>query len=160
MILSPRSRDFNPRPRKEGDVTTGLYLLCFLLISIHALVKRATSFHCLYYNVPLYFNPRPRKEGDSRFIVYIITYLCISIHALVKRATVYDKINQFITSDFNPRPRKEGDRSTNNSSWYNSNFNPRPRKEGDDDLIDAAEAAFDISIHALVKRATWSDCVQ
>ena len=64
MILSPRSRDFNPRPRKEGDVTTGLYLLCFLLISIHALVKRATSFHCLYYNVPLYFNPRPRKEGD------------------------------------------------------------------------------------------------
>ena len=35
------------------------------LISIHALVKRATSFHCLYYNVPAYFNPRPREEGDD-----------------------------------------------------------------------------------------------
>ena len=55
-------------------------------ISIHALVKRAT-IAVLVKNVAYFdFNPRPREEGD-RFIVYIIPCLCISIHALVKRAT-------------------------------------------------------------------------
>ena len=33
-------------------------------------------------------------------------------------------------------------------------FNPRPRKEGDGNLIDKYSIYFDISIHALVKRAT------
>ena len=43
-------------------------------ISIHALVKRATR---PAGNGVLrdYFNPRPRKEGD-RFIVFIILRLC------------------------------------------------------------------------------------
>ena len=54
---------FNPRPREEGDFVM-INSNLFHVISIHALVKRAT-----------------------RFIVYIITYLRISIHALVKRAT-------------------------------------------------------------------------
>ena len=55
-------------------------------ISIHALVKRATSFHCLYYTAPLYFNPRPREEGDQ-------TQILQSVSAWY----------------FNPRPREEGD---------------------------------------------------
>ena len=33
------------------------------------------------------------------------------------------------------------------------NFNPRPREEGDN-LVDKYSIYFDISIHALVKRAT------
>ncbi len=40
-------------------------LHCLRVVSIHALMKRATS----------------------RFIVYIIPCLCVSIHALMKRAT-------------------------------------------------------------------------
>ena len=55
-------------------------------ISIHALMKRATSFHCLYYNVPLYFNPRPHEEGDLKIGVKS-NKIVISIHALMKRAT-------------------------------------------------------------------------
>ena len=57
-----------------------------MYISIHALVKRATSCHCLYYTAPLYFNPRPREEGD--FLIHILT-----------NTQKY----------FNPRPREEGD---------------------------------------------------
>ena len=56
------------------------------LISIHALVKRAT-FKCRYVTlVKVDFNPRPREEGDGK-LVELIDEMGISIHALVKRAT-------------------------------------------------------------------------
>ena len=35
--------DFNPRPREEGDNSSRLLPYCCRLISIHALVKRATN---------------------------------------------------------------------------------------------------------------------
>ena len=57
------------------------------VISIHALVKRATG---LYRNMTLHawnFNPRPREEGDRYEINISCDYIGISIHALVKRAT-------------------------------------------------------------------------
>ena len=76
------------------------------------------------------FNPRPRKEGDYRS--------CRSRRNC---------------SNFNPRPRKEGDRPCSRRDVDECYFNPRPRKEGD--IIDNRScAAEDISIHALVKRAT------
>ena len=59
-----------------------------LLISIHALVKRATAFIVSAFFV------------DS-----------ISIHALVKRATLTAIQFKIKTGDFNPRPREEGDTS-------------------------------------------------
>ena len=41
-VLQNVVRNFNPRPREEGDVITKL-LFCKAMISIHALVKRATK---------------------------------------------------------------------------------------------------------------------
>ena len=77
------------------------------------------------------FNPRPRKEGDK----YLIGCR---------------KFN----SDFNPRPRKEGDLALTNTIIIQGYFNPRPRKEGDD--YDKEQRHLSqISIHALVKRATY-----
>ena len=99
---------FNPRPRKEGDMST--------LDS-----KRS----------PLYFNPRPRKEGDSVRQVKTIVYRCISIHALVKRATSNIIVAGISLIDFNPRPRKEGDPTIRHITEWTLYFNPRPRKEGD-----------------------------
>ncbi len=56
------------------------------IISIHALVKRATVF-CLFANgLSLDFNPRPREEGDRGL-------------RKSKKERRY----------FNPRPREEGD---------------------------------------------------
>ena len=57
---------FNPRPREEGDLLSGSVILYFFVISIHALVKRATSIG-----------------------YYLFHSSGISIHALVKRATLY-----------------------------------------------------------------------
>ncbi|EDS00215.1 hypothetical protein EUBSIR_01890 [[Eubacterium] siraeum DSM 15702] len=56
-------KNFNPRPREEGDAPD-LETRKYIVISIHALVKRAT---------------------DCKTIQALI--LIISIHALVKRAT-------------------------------------------------------------------------
>ena len=79
----------------------------FHVISIHALVKRATKI----LKIPT----------GATFI---------SIHALVKRATE-NGWKGGETKYFNPRPRKEGDTSKHNDSPKGRNFNPRPRKEGD-----------------------------
>ena len=57
-----------------------------LEISIHALVKRATTIMYKMQRGIKNFNPRPRKEGDRG----------------------RNKINLCPTY-FNPRPRKEGD---------------------------------------------------
>ena len=57
-----------------------------MLISIHALVKRATTY--------------------MRFFLYRFD---ISIHALVKRATWAFRPEELRLFYFNPRPREEGD---------------------------------------------------
>ena len=77
-----------------------------------------------------YFNPRPRKEGDG------IRWLTSAV-----------------PSDFNPRPRKEGDSLVIKYRQIINYFNPRPRKEGDVPLSEVSPG-LEISIHALVKRAT------
>ena len=56
------------------------------LISIHALVKRATVVKTLVTHLVDNFNPRPREEGDTKSTTFPSTKP-ISIHALVKRAT-------------------------------------------------------------------------
>ena len=146
-----------------------------LIISIHALVKRATHLSVyqtlinFYFNprprkegdsvkhhlsIPCnYFNPRPRKEGDKAFSTVIVNGT-ISIHALVKRATIRQQIHRKAWIYFNPRPRKEGDEGYSAFMLPSMNFNPRPRKEGDFAFMSAFPTHGVISIHALVKRAT------
>ena len=63
--LKAAIKDFNPLPRKEGDVTTTIIM---------------TSTY--------YFNPLPRKEGDENKIVCLVKGKMISIHSLVKRETI------------------------------------------------------------------------
>ena len=80
----------------------------FLLISIHALVKRATTNKAQFLTDKTDFNPRPREEGDR-----------------IAAERLYQRCN------FNPRPREEGDQPRFILSLYSSYFNPRPREEGD-----------------------------
>ena len=57
--------------------------------------------------------------------------------------------------NFNPRPREEGDELVDIRLEFCNYFNPRPREEGDFIKDDPVCAFLDISIHALVKRATF-----
>ena len=70
LSVMSASAYFNPRPHEEGDIHD-VDFCCWKLISIHALVKKAT--------------PILSKEIASKII---------SIHALVKRAT------SFLNGDF------------------------------------------------------------
>ena len=58
---------------------------------------------------------------------------------------------------FNPRPREEGDGGKRNVHIYKNYFNPRPREEGDE-IAGFFLSDSNISIHALVKRATRFFC--
>ena len=86
---------FNPRPRKEGDVNKLIHDKEVILISIHALVKRATVSQRCFEIWQGYFNPRPRKEGDVLGASNIDMLRYISIHALVKRATFDAYIDKY-----------------------------------------------------------------
>ena len=72
----------------------------------------------------------------------------------MKRATKLDIFNLSFALNFNPRPREEGDCDISYKVIPCKYFNPRPREEGD--VVTAVDgiAGHDISIHALVKRAT------
>ncbi len=74
----------------------------------------------------------------------------------MKRATQAELQDTPVTLDFNPRPREEGDRPCTRGDVGKCHFNPRPREEGDG-LRGAFFINGDISIHALVKRATLCD---
>ncbi len=78
------------------------------------------------------FNPRPREEGDD----LLLTCNYMMFH-------------------FNPRPREEGDLRYGRRVMASQDFNPRPREEGDGNFIKEYTDEI-ISIHALVKRATFS----
>ena len=112
---------------------TKCYDLCcgFDIISIHALVKRATIYFDCIANFNGHFNPRPREEGDYTVCAYIIIKINISIHALVKRATVRSVA---FSSDIEISIHALVKRATLVIFAIQNlikNFNPRPREEGD-----------------------------
>ena len=108
-----------------------IIILCLIRISIHALVKRATS------------KTLRQPKGQK-----------ISIHALVKRATASGVSVDAWKLYFNPRPREEGDPLKSSDVINENDFNPRPREEGDSAKLNEVIDSTNISIHALVKRAT------
>ena len=79
-----------------------------LVISIHALVKRATGYsavHTAIFGISIHALVKRATARHTNVIIYHV----ISIHALVKRATAPVTVSVSLTVYFNPRPREEGD---------------------------------------------------
>ena len=76
----------------------------------------------------------------------------------MKRATVVKTLVTHLVDNFNPRPREEGDTHRKVSAAIATHFNPRPREEGDTKST-TFPSTKPISIHALVKRATFFELV-
>ena len=74
-----------------------------VLISIHALVKRATRALREPSAMPPNFNPRPREKGDIKHIGINVRRE-ISIHALVKRATYAASLLMGMIKSFQSTP--------------------------------------------------------
>ena len=100
------------------------------LISIHALVKRATYWCRFLLSLPGISIHALVKRATYISCVGLTKFL-ISIHALVKRATSTGDADDELIKNFNPRPREEGDKYNYGIPSTVSYFNPRPREEGD-----------------------------
>ena len=150
-----QKRDFNPRPRKEGDGVAVLMQICDIDISIHALVKRATCLKLRLYQSCMISIHALVKRATTPPKLYV-TFLQISIHALVKRAT-YDMPTIYCEQQISIHALvKRATSETFNTLSIRFYFNPRPRKEGDRKRS-CCTGNTAISIHALVKRATIAD---
>ena len=129
LIISFRPH-FNPRPREEGDSRFIVYIITYLCISIHALVKRATT--------PIFNTDRQTvisihalvKRATYQHCKFFTTFN-ISIHALVKRAT-------FLKRSYRPKQSISIHALVKRATHEKTP--PLP--------------VLSISIHALVKRAT------
>ena len=100
------------------------------MISIHALVKRATFCVKIFTDFFDNFNPRPRKEDDYR-----------------------QQAGHRLMRDFNPRPRKEGDlKSQARKFAFAISIHALVKRATR--FIVFIILYLRISIHALVKRAT------
>ena len=71
MPEMPPEMDFNPLPRKEGDLCDPAKIRTGDFISIHSLVKRETLLLLFFQIKPSNFNPLPRKEGDLLNVRYV-----------------------------------------------------------------------------------------
>ena len=100
------------------------------MISIHALVKRATGI-TVDAEPPEEISIHALVKRATKRKLRRCTHTRISIHALVKRATAAFVVAYGGKIYFNPRPRKEGDLIYCFRRSYDNDFNPRPRKEGD-----------------------------
>ena len=146
-------QNFNPRPREEGDAIWP-WKRFFINISIHALVKRATQRKLTCW-------------ADWRISIHALVkratgHTCdsgctwdISIHALVKRATRARSTPCHRLQNFNPRPREEGDTIKVQIKHQAQQFQSTPSWRGRPSISISCKALGFISIHALVKRATW-----
>ena len=103
-------------------------------VSIHALVRRATSSGPGGHRPRTCFDPRPRAEGDQGE-AQILDVMEVSIHALVRRAT----------RSLAPRVTRHGP------------FRSTPSCGGRQSAAFLDRFTIWVSIHALVRRAT-SEC--
>ena len=123
-----------------------------LLISIHALVKRATSFHTGLVQYRQYFNPRPREEGDVKRIDKAANQ-AISIHALVKRATFCCKICCFC-HDISIHALVKRATMILKQQKLPQKISIHALVKRATNICGYENKSYYISIHALVKRAT------
>ena len=128
------------------------YFTLYNIISIHALVKRATGFDSIVKKL-IKISIHALVKRATAFLRIILRIFHISIHALVKRATYKIKFIAKRENNFNPRPREEGDRRSASAGTCRIISIHALVKRATCNIYTASKWVG-ISIHALVKRAT------
>ena len=124
--------NFNPLPRKEGDISENARN-AFRSFHFNPLPRKEGDLDCkgACYDKSGYFNPLPRKEGDPS-------------RSLKLTASI----------DFNPLPRKEGDKIAITHLQREAIISIHSLVKRETNLLDLIETVSAISIHSLVKRET------
>ena len=145
---------FNPRSR-EGSDRQIFKIIFYLIISIHAPVRGATSLpNLIVHSVPN-FNPRSREGSDS-LICNLSSKKEISIHAPVRGATGLSKKSRQYRNISIHAPVRGATLECFSFLVGINNFNPRSR-EGSDFSWHDFNSFYKISIHAPVRGATISN---
>ena len=169
--------NFNPRPREEGDWNNIQNLRKVILfqstpswrgrlmaengITVWLTFQSTPSWRGRLFALTIsladncYFNPRPREEGDDCYLISVHPTPAISIHALVKRATsgriYWKKKRQTFQSTPSWRGRPLFCAHFAKYFWFQSTPSWRGRL-----ALRISHTRYGwISIHALVKRATF-----
>ena len=121
---------FNPRPRKEGDLT------------VHGL-----------YNSVTHFNPRPRKEGDKHTSSTQLTKMVFQSTPSQRGRRTGNQIFQICTT-FQSTPSQRGRQVLTAQGAVIATFQSTPSQRGRQCPWWFLSHAPTISIHALAKRAT------
>ena len=150
--------DFNPLPRKEGDVESFECDLFSNNISIHSLVKRETVV--FFRGVDRTFiSIHSLVKRETAHLLASVQIEGISIHSLVKRETCLRKICLRFVCNFNPLPRKEGD-CTPIKPTFSTIISIHSLVKRETYTDDGYSGTNFISIHSLVKRETrFSACI-
>ena len=168
---------FQSTPSRGGRLNTLATFTFAISVSIHALTRRATVRLTKAQSVAqVSIHALTRRATVCKVDK---TYLKnVSIHALTRRATVLiitcgiakqrfqstpsrggrrktEFINGVSNLSFNPRPHAEGDKYQKKNSCVIACFNPRPHAEGDYVCMYVV-LKYQVSIHALTRRATFS----
>ena len=68
------NKDFNPRPREEGDL--GLYSIDIVLCDFNPRPREeGDRYNDVYIDGAGHFNPRPREEGDTE-----VSSMCLIVY--------------------------------------------------------------------------------
>ena len=122
-------------------------------ISIHALVKRATTGYSFFAVRACHFNPRPREEGDCLFANGLsFGILFQSTPSWRGRQTRWQ--TEYIALIFQSTPSWRGRRCDRLTDRSVKRFQSTPSWRGRPFLLYLVHPLLNISIHALVKRAT------
>ena len=103
-----------------------------------------------------YFNPRPRVEGDGSYTFNTYKAEDFNPRPRVEGDTFFAVLHRSLLY-FNPRPRVEGDRLIHNTYKGGRKFQSSPSCGGRRDVLISCTLEKQISILALVWRATTSD---
>ena len=133
--LHPLSNDrkwmeFQSTPSRRGRRWYYTKQIVPILVSIHALAKRATNVLRRQLCHTICFNPRPREEGDSCYTSKKL-YLARFNPRPREEGDSKPVLARGVSQCFNPRPREEGDAVSIDHGKSRRGFNPRPREEGD-----------------------------
>ena len=126
-------------------------------ISIHALLKRATKMEIPVQMELQDFNPRSPEESDNYQHVRTISVRKFQSTLSWRERRYSTWLWIGAKFNFNPRSPEESDISDlthHIANWY---FNPRSPEESDLPRVEVSALSNPISIHALLKRATYQN---
>ena len=129
VVTRLNSKTFQSTPSWRGRLYSIEVFWCFVPISIHALVKRATIASLRLLSLPQYFNPRPREEGDKPH-QYEPAFRALFQSTPSWRGRLHRLLSQYRSCQFQSTPSWRGRPNGLLDAWNTYKFQSTPSWRG------------------------------